>query len=173
MCQEQNFNAPGPGFAAATTATVNTSVTERLIVVPRDRKCTTFRGRSGIGLTEWLDEVKACMRARHLSASEQVFFLFDHLEGEAREEINHRHIIERGDPTKIIAALQEMYGCYESYVALQKAFFSRRQQEGETLQELGLMASVKRSAPSGMPNFEVLLRVQFVEHVLKGALHRE
>lgn len=137
-----------------------------------------FRGRSGIGLIEWLDEVQACMRARHLSVSDQAFFLFDHLEGEAREEIKHRPSTERGDPTKIIAALQELYGCYESYVALQEAFFSRRQQEGETLQEfslalMSLMASVKQSAPSGMPNSEVLLRDQFVEHVLEGALRRE
>lgn len=176
--QEQNVNAPGPSSAAPTTAMVNAPVTERLIVVPRDRKCPMFRGRSGIGLIEWLDEVQACMRARHLSVSDQAFFLFDHLEGEAREEIKHRPSTERGDPTKIIAALQELYGCYESYVALQEAFFSRRQQEGETLQEfslalMSLMASVKQSAPSGMPNSEVLLRDQFVEHVLEGALRRE
>lgn len=178
MRQEQNVNAPGPSSAAPTTAMVNAPVTERLIVVPRDRKCPMFRGRSGIGLIEWLDEVQACMRARHLSVSDQAFFLFDHLEGEAREEIKHRPSTERGDPTKIIAALQELYGCYESYVALQEAFFSRRQQEGETLQEfslalMSLMASVKQSAPSGMPNSEVLLRDQFVEHVLEGALRRE
>lgn len=176
--QEQNVNAPGPSSAAPTTAMVNAPVTERLIVVPRDRKCPMFRGRSGIGLIEWLDEVQACMRARHLSVSDQAFFLFDHLEGEAREEIKHRPSTERGDPTKIIAALQELYGCYKSYVALQEAFFSRRQQEGETLQEfslalMSLMASVKQSAPSGMPNSEVLLRDQFVEHVLEGALRRE
>ncbi|XP_062416593.1 uncharacterized protein LOC134121324 [Pungitius pungitius] len=178
MRQEQNVNTPGPSSAAPTIPTVNAPVTERLIVVPRDRKCPTFRGRSGIGLTEWLDEVQACMRARHLSVADQAFFLFDHLEGEAREEIKHRPSTERGDPTKIIEALQELYGCYESYVALQEAFFSRRQQDGETLQEfslalMSLMAAVKQSAPNGMPNSEVLLRDQFVEHVFEGALRRE
>lgn len=104
--------------------------------------------------------------------------MFDHLQGEAREEIKHQPSTERGDPTKIIAALQELYGCYESYVTLQEAFFSRQQQEGETLQEfslalISLMASVKQSAPNGMPNSEVLLRDQFVEHVPEGALRRE
>lgn len=177
MRQEQNVNAPGPSSAAPTTAVVSAPVTERLIVVPRDR-CPMFRGRSGVGLSEWLDEVQACMRARHLSVSDQAFFLFDHLEGEAREEIKHRPSTERSDPAKIMSALKEMYGCYESYVALQEAFFSRRQQEGETLQEfslalMSLMASVKQSAPNGMPNSEVLLRDQFVEHVLEGALRRE
>jgi len=35
------------------------------------------------------------------------------------------------------------------------------------------MTSVKQRAPSGIPNAEVLLRDQFVEHVLDGSLRRE
>lgn len=137
-----------------------------------------FRGKSGIGLTEWLEEARACMRARHLSTLDQAFFLFDHLEGEARDEIKYRPYVEREDPDKIISVLPELYGCPKSYVALQEAFFSRRQQEGETLQEfslalMGLMALVKERAPTGLINAETLLRDQFVEHVLDGALRRE
>ncbi|XP_048848763.1 uncharacterized protein LOC125718760 [Brienomyrus brachyistius] len=151
---------------------------ERVVFVPRERKCPMFGGRSGIGLDEWLEEVQACMRARHLAVSDQAFFLFDHLEGEAREEIRYRSGVERGDPACIIDVLQELYGCSEPYVALQEAFFSRRQQEGETLQEfslslMGLMEKVKQRAPSGTLNADVLLRDQFVEHVLDGALRRE
>lgn len=183
--QEQAAAVPGPSTAPPTssvppTAPVNARdpLVERLVFVPRDRKCPMFRGKSGIGLTEWLEEVQACMRARHLSASDQAFFLFDHLEGEAREEIKYRSSAEREDPGKIISVLQELYGCSRSYVALQEAFFSRRQQEGETLHEfslalMSLMASVKERAPDGMVNADVLLRDQFVEHVLDGALRRE
>lgn len=65
-------------------------LTERLILVPRDRRCPTFRGRSGLALEEWIEEAQACMRARHLSTADQAFFLFDHLEGEPRDEIKHR-----------------------------------------------------------------------------------
>lgn len=66
----------------------------------------------------------------------------------------------------------------ESHVALQQAFFSRRQHEGETLQEfslalLGLMERVKQRVPGHVPNSEALLRDQFVEHVLDNALRRE
>ena len=64
------------------------------------------------------------MRARHLSFSDRAFFLFDHLEGEAKEEIKHRSYADRKDPGKILSILQELYGCTESYVALQEAFFS-------------------------------------------------
>ena len=183
--QEQAAAVPGPSTAPSTSSVPPTApltgsnlIAERLVFVPRDRKCLMFRGKSGIGLPEWLEEVHACMRARRLSASDQAFFLFDHLEGEAREEIKYRSNVEREDPDKIISVLQELYGCSKSYVALQEAFFSRRQQEGETLHEfslalMGLMASVRERAPGGMTNADVLLRDQFVEHVLDGALRRE
>lgn len=60
-----------------------TMVTERLLVIPRDRRCPMFNGRTGIGLVEWTEEMEAYMRARHLSVRDQAFFIFDHLEGEA------------------------------------------------------------------------------------------
>ncbi|XP_051803412.1 uncharacterized protein LOC127533709 [Acanthochromis polyacanthus] len=179
--REQVDPSAGPSTSSApptAPSTVSVPVTERLVFVPRDRKCPIFRGRTGIGLGEWVEEIQACMRARHLSRSEQAFFIFDHLEGEAREEIKYRSSAERGDPDTVLAILQELYGCSESYVALQEAFFSRRQQEGETLQEfslalMGLMEKVEQRAPSHMPNSAALLRDQFVEHVLDSSLRRE
>ncbi|KAK7921984.1 hypothetical protein WMY93_008886 [Mugilogobius chulae] len=151
---------------------------DRLVFVPRDRRCPMFRGSTGISLGEWLDEAQACMRARHLSAADQAFFLFDHLEGEAREEIKYRSAEERSDPKQITAILQDLYGCTESYVALQEAFFSHRQQDGEMLLEfslalMSLMEKVKQRAPNDIPNADDLLRDQFVEQVLDGALRRE
>ncbi len=183
--REQAVAVPGPSAAPSIPAeplpassTSTASVTERLVLVPRDRKCPVFGARSGIGLEEWIEEAQACMRARHLSTFDQAFFLFDHLEGEAREEIKYRSATDRSDPAKIIAVLRELYGCSDSYVALQEAFFSRRQQDGETLQEfslalMSLMSAVKQSAPSEMPNADVLLRDQFVENVIDGSLRHE
>ena len=167
-----------PSTSSAVPAAPPTAVAERLIFVPRDRRCTIFRGRTGVGLSEWVEEVQASMRARHLSQSDQAFFLFDHLEGEAKEEIKYRSAAEREDPVRILAILDELYGCSESYVAVQQAFFSRGQQEGETLQEfslalLSLMEKVKRSAPADMPPAGALLRDQFVEHILNSSLRRE
>ncbi|KAG1927059.1 hypothetical protein F2P79_024503 [Pimephales promelas] len=98
--------------------------------------------------------------------------------GEAREEIRHRPAAERGDPEKIYLILQELYGCSQSYVALQEAFFSRRQRDGETLLEfslalMGLLEKVKQKSPTTMLNAEVLLRDQFVEYVCDVSLRRE
>lgn len=64
--------------------------------------------------------------------------MFDHLDGEAQEEVKYQPCLEQGDPKKMITILQELYGCIALYVALQEAFFSRRQQEEETLLEFSL-----------------------------------
>lgn len=74
--------------------------------------------------------------------------------------------------------MHELYGCSQSYVALQEAFFSRRQLEGETLLEfslalIGLLERVKNRSPNAISNAEILLRDQFVEYVTDSSLRRE
>ncbi len=133
---------------------------------------------AGLNIEEWIEEAQACMQARHMSASDKAFFLFDHSEGEARDEIRYRSDDERNDPAKNISVLKELYGYSQSYVSLQEAFFSRRQREGESLLEFslalfGLLEQVKQKSPYVMPNSKVLLRDQFIEHVNDSALRRE
>lgn len=168
----------GSARSGESPSTSSTPATERLVFVPRDRKCPMFTGKSGIKISDWIEEAESCMRARHLSVKDQAFFLFDHLEGEARQEIKYRPSTDRNDPEKIKSILKELYGCSQSYVALQEAFFSRKQQDGETLLEfslalIALMDKVKNCAPDGLVNAEVLLRDQFSEHVFDGGLRRE
>ena len=169
--------APGTPTGSVPSGTT-TVPTERVLVMPRDRKCPLFNGRTGISLEEWTEEVQACMRARYLSVRDKAYFMLDHLEGEAKSEIKFRPVGDREDPARILDILQELYGCSQPYVTLQQAFFSRQQQDGETLQEfslalMSLMEQVKQCAPGGVPNAEVLLRDQFIEHVLDSALRRE
>lgn len=149
--------ALGPPPSTSQSSDGSVALPERYVFVPRDRKCPKFSGRSSLNIEEWVEEAQACMQARCMSASDKAFFLFDHLEGEAREEIRYRPDDERNDPIKIIAVLKELYGCSQSYVSLQEAFFSRRQREGESLLEfslalIGLLEQVKQKSPYAMPN---------------------
>ncbi|KAI2662619.1 Retrovirus-related Pol polyprotein [Labeo rohita] len=150
---------------------------DHFVYVPRERKCPIFRGTLGIGIAEWVEEVRASMRARGLILVEQAYFIYDHLEGEAKNEIKYRPSVESEDPDKILSILLEMYGCPQSYVALQEEFFSRKQLEGESLQEYShalfkLMNEVLESSPDAMPSSATLLRDKFVEHVIDPALRR-
>lgn len=49
--------------------------------------------------------------------------MFEHLGNESWKEIKFHPVAEQGDPIKTIAILQELYGCSDSHVALQEAFF--------------------------------------------------
>lgn len=69
-----------------------------------------------MNIDEWVEEARVCMQACHLAPSEQAFFLFDHFEGEARNEIKYCTDAEQGDPETIIMILQDLYGCCQSYV---------------------------------------------------------
>lgn len=101
--------------------------TEQWKFLPWEKLCPIFFGSSSIGIDEWVDEATACMLVHHLSLADQANFLFDHLEGESREEISHHSQKEKENPEVIIKIVQELYGCSQLYVALQEAFFSRKQ----------------------------------------------
>lgn len=166
------------GVASSHNANVDIVPAERLLYVPRERKCPSFRGTSGIPVEDWAEEVKATIRARHLRPIDQAYFIYDHLEGEAKDEIRYRPRADREDPDRILLILQDLYGCSKPYVSLQQSFFSRKQLEGESLQEFShalycLMEKIERCAPDGMPNAATLLRDQFVEHVGDSDLRRE
>lgn len=105
------------------------------------------------------------MRAHHLAVSDQALFIFDHLEGEAKDEVKYNN---RTDLDKIFTILTELYGCTQSYVTLQQALFllgkSRMGRHCKKF-SLALMKQVKQRAPESMTNANTLLWDQFVEHV--------
>lgn len=163
------------GAQPSTSRAAHTS--EHIFYLPREHKCPVFRDNSGIGIGDWIEEVRSSMHAQYLSPLDQAYFIYDHLEGEAKEEISYQPQADHEDPECILAVLQDLYGCSKSYVAL-KNFFSRKQLEGESLQEyshalFGLTEKVTKSTPGGMINSAALLRDQFVEHVLDPALRRK
>lgn len=180
LSNRQTPSDPGASNSDSTSSHdfVSPSHVERLVYIPRERKCPSFRGTAGITVEDWVEEMRATLRTRHLKPIDQAYFIYDHLEGEAKDEIRYRPRAEREDPEKMFNILQDMYGCSKSYVSLQQAFFSRRQLEGESLQEFShalccLMEKVERSAPGQMPDARNLLRDQFVEYVRDANLRRE
>lgn len=58
-----------------------------------------------------MEEVQASMGVRHLSQSDQAIILFDHLEGEARDEIEYRSAAERENPARIFIMVLRLLCC--------------------------------------------------------------
>lgn len=153
----------------------------RYVYVPRERKYPKFSGSPGPEcppVEEWVEEVRKCLQARHMSPSEQAYFVYDLLEGEAKLEIKLRSATDRADPERIFSILLETFGCVHSYIEAQQKFFQCRQREGETLREFShslmvLMEICQRKNSNAISNPDSVLRDQFVENVRDKMLRRE
>ena len=176
---------PGPSTAPVEVAPISSVSSDaanlRYLYVPRERKCSKFTGKMSVDLLtveQWVEEVRRCLVVRHMSIAEQLLFITDHLDGGAKSEINFHPSANRDTPEKIFAILTENYSCSQSYVSAQLQFFQRTQREGESLRDFShalksLMDAIIRKTPSGISNADMLLRDQFIEHVLDDMLRRE
>lgn len=152
---------------------------ERLIYIPRERSCSFFSGTGEMEVRSWIEEVKSVMRSRRLTPIDQAYFIYDHLIGEAREEIKYRSQQVREDPERVFDILIAQYSCPLSFISLKEAFYARKQLEGESLREFShalfsLMDKMIQSCPERrIPDAAQLLRDQFMECVYDGNLSRE
>lgn len=151
---------------------------ERVIYVPKEKKCPVFNEGSCAEFYEWLDEINAVLGYRHFEDTEKAMYIYDHLGGEARQEVRYRSQSERRDPRRILEILKEVYGQPDSLTRLQKLFFDRRQRERESVREYshGLMAIIDDINHCDIKQAwcsDFALRDQFAENVRDLALRRE
>lgn len=182
--QAENERLSGGGTVgnASSSATSTQPVRrEQALFIPRERRCPKFSGSATAGslsVEEWIEEAKSCIRATHMSNFDKALFLFDHLEGEARNEVKYRPTATRENPESIIEVLREVYGCAKSYVYWQQRFFNRKQKDNESLFEFShalmeMLDKVKQSNEGPIRNPDVVLRDQFCENVSDPMLRRE
>lgn len=174
---------PAPAWPEQSTPS-NVSTLEaqpRFVYVPRERKCSKFTGKLSVDLVtidQWTTEARRCLEARPVSNAEQVLFLYDHLDGGAKAEVDFHEASNRDTAEKIFKILSDNFSCSQSYVAAQLSCFQRHQKEGETLRDFShalktLMDAMIKKTPGGIPNSDRVLRDQFVENVNDDMLRRE
>ena len=159
-------------------------VLERYVYIPRDRKCPRFSGKlshDSLTVEEWVEEARRHLSLRPMPLSEQTLNIFDLLDGEAKAEVKFRPTSACDSPEKIFEILKSMYGCTQSYISLQKAFFQRRQLESESLREyshalMHMLEAVNLRDPACFANPDIVLRDfsrEFIENVRDVMLKRE
>lgn len=108
-----------------------------VIFVQQDRKLPLFSGKmeskDSWALDEWIEQIRHYAQMRGTTEKERAQIVFDHLEGAARTEIKFLPTAERESMESIFKVLKEVYGCMHTHIALQRRFYNRRQQEGESL----------------------------------------
>lgn len=84
---------------------------EQALYLPRERRCPKFSGSTAAGspsVEEWIEEAESCIRLRYMSELDKALFLYDHLEGEARNEIKYRPSAVRENHVQIMTVLKEV-----------------------------------------------------------------
>ena len=181
-----NSESHAPSAASSSEQSTSNNASEalvhtRYVYVPRERKCSKFTGKLSTDLLtidQWVKEARRCLEARPMSNAEQVLFLYDHLEGGAKAEVDFHDASNRDTAEKIIKILIDNFSCSQSYVAAQLCFFQRHQKEGESLRDFSheikiLMDAVMKKTPGGLLNSDRVLRDQFAEGVNDDMLRRE
>ncbi len=121
------------------------SCSERIVYLPKEKKCTTFTGGTSTTFYDWLDELNATLSHRPFTHVEKAAFIYEQLGGEARQELKYQPQAIRSDPDQVLKILKEIYGQPPSLTKLQKQFFERRQKESESVREYSqdLMAIIE------------------------------
>lgn len=174
-----NVVAPGPSGHVEVSGAMSNPVSESNLVsekvyvyVPRERKCPRFSGnlaQDSLSVGDWVEEVRKSLAARQTSLAEQVSFVCDLLDGEAKKEVKFS-LPNGANPEAIFDILLENFGCDQTYVTLQKQFFQRRQHENESIREfshalLEIMELLKTRDPRGVVNPDLVIRDTFIENV--------
>ena len=151
---------------------------ERIVYLPKEKKCPVFNGGSSAAFYEWLDEINATLVYRSYNGAEKAAYFYEHLGGEARQEIKYRTQTERSDPVCVLEILHEIYGQPQSLTKLQKQFFDRRQREGESVREyshalMAIMEEINHCKVKDAWCGDFALRDQFAENVCDVGLRRE
>jgi len=173
--------SPQPQRPSPTRSSVSTTVvpTIELVYIPKDKKGARFSGHAGtMTYYEWVDDVQNLVNFCRYKPREQAAYLYDHLDGEAQQEIKHCSEEVRKDPERLLETLKEAYGHPCSLTQAQKRFFDRRQREGESLREyshalLSLAELINRCNHGIELCGEQAAGSQFAENVRDPALRRE
>ena len=91
------------------------------------------RKTGDLTLREWVEELDIYCRNFELEDEDKAEAIFDHLTGQAKDEIRCLGNNERKDPETVLACLREHFAPTESLTSISNAFHSRIQLSGESL----------------------------------------
>ena len=158
------------------------SAQERIYVyAPRETKCSRFSGElkeQGSGIEDWIVEVRKALIGQPWTPAEQVTWVYNLLDGEAKREVDFSIEIDGASLEAIFSILLEHFGCDQTYIAIQRQFFHRQQGEKESLREFTqalttLLQQLQQKDPRLVPFPDMVLRDTFVENIFNTKLHQE
>ena len=166
---------------AETRKLVDTYKSGRTVYINKDRRLDKFSGRpvkaTDPTVEEWIED--AAQHLKTISSNDaQIEYLYDHLTGQARDEIRMRSSSEKDNAAKILDILRITFQEAETVGQLQQKFYQRNQRPGESLLEFSLslmkvMDRITKKDKSVLGDRDLMLRERFTDGVLDSQLRRE
>ncbi|XP_046578562.1 uncharacterized protein LOC124286260, partial [Haliotis rubra] len=101
------------------------------VMMVTGRKLDRFRGRPERAgdptLAEWISDIRSHAESRRLNPSDTAAVIIDNLAGRARQEIQGRGDLLKGQPEEIFKVLIRVFGDGDQLPLLQERFYSLRQ----------------------------------------------
>ena len=160
------------------TPTKQKQCSPSFLLMPSQKKIKSFTGKEAdISLDDWCCDIQASIASRPLSEEDKVHFMFQHLEGAAREEVKLRPQKERSNVEDLLQILYDVFGVKATGVQLQRLFFECKQKRNESLRDFShhLMDKFNKASkkcPHLIPTKDKLLCDQFSEGVCDNLLHK-
>lgn len=153
------------------TSTTGTSIT---VHIPHERPIRVFRG-DGDDVEAFIREAAQVIKSRALRKPEDIDLVKSYLEGDARREVSMRQSYD--DVKAIYVVLREAFGDIRTVPQLLRAFYDRKQRNGETLRHFShSLDTLARKIEDGhcgtLPHSENSKRDQFVEGVMDVSLRQ-
>lgn len=145
----------------------------QVVFIQQTEKVPKFSGNldrsDSLTIEEWIELVEIHIQTKPIE-KEKALWVYNHLEGAARIEVKYLPREEKECVNGIFRVLREIYGCSHSHISLQRRFFNRKQQEGESLLDyshslMTLMDQIVKSNELARVKSQRDLRDQFCDGV--------
>lgn len=145
----------------------------QVVFIQQTEKVPKFSGNldksDSFTIEEWIELVEIHIQTK-ATEKEKALWVYNHLEGAARIEVKYLPREEKECIDGIFKVLREIYGCSHSYISLQRRFFNRKQQDGESLLDyshalMTLMDQIVKSNDLAHVKSQRDLRDQFCDGV--------
>jgi hypothetical protein len=148
------------------------------VYVTRERKIDKFRGTDKENVVDWTDHILSYVKGRFQTNIEKVEFILEHLEGDAKAEVKFRVTSSKASPEEVVQVLRAVFENKDSITQLQQKFFSRNQENGESVREysyvlMDLLGEINNKVPHMYGDRDTVLKQRFADGVENHNLRRE
>lgn len=127
-------------------------------------------------VSDFVEDIRAGIKIRKLTGESAIGYVLAHLEGSARQEVQHRQDGEKKDAESIMNVLLEAFGDKPNASQLMRQIYNRVQNEDESVAQYAyalLAFATRLQRKPGAPESKNIIKEQFGDGLSDPVLRRE